>query len=31
VRLDVHTTRLEADERMSDRACEHLSKLRAKP
>jgi hypothetical protein len=31
VRLDVDAARLEADERMSDRACEHSSKLRAKP
>jgi hypothetical protein len=29
VRLDVDATRLEADERMRDRACKHDSTLRA--
>ena len=30
VRLDVDATWLEADERMRDRACKHVSRLRAK-
>jgi hypothetical protein len=31
VRLDVDPTWLEADERMGDRACKHVSTLRAIP